>query len=197
MLGKDDKACETLLLPDERAACARDVSRWRTTLDDGQPALVTSVAPVKASLEVHGAEGRPDPKTTSFDLGADLSRGVVIVKDAGRWRATFGDGDDLALTPKAASPLSQAKLGFKLRYGPEASAKVDLDEATLSVPGAASINCATSPCKLTVKTTKLEWARGGAIAIEVEGTVGAGAQAFSIHADLATFVRDAVDPAAE
>ena len=194
-LGKDEKPCESLLIDEDRASCVRDAIRWRSSLADGAP-LVTSIAPVKATLEVHGAEGRPDPKQTTFDWTQELSRGVVIVKETPRWRAMFGDVDDLGLTPKATSPMSQAKLGFQLKFGPEPTAKVDLEGTSLSVPGASSMTCASSKCELVTKVRKVDATRGGAVSLEIDGTFGGGAQAFKVHADITTFVRDVMDPAA-
>ncbi len=194
-LGKDEKACDSLLIEEERASCVRDAVRWRSTLTDGAP-LVTALAPVRATLDVHGAEGRPDPKQTTADWTAELARGVVVVKESARWRAMFGDIDELSLTPKATNPMSPAKLGFQLRFGPEATAKVDLEGATLSVPGASSLTCASSKCELVTKVRKVNATRGGAISLEIDGTFGAGAQAFKIHADVTTFVRDVMDTTA-
>lgn len=194
-LGKDEKACDSLLIDEDRVACVRDAVRWRSTLAEGAP-LVVALAPVKATLEVHGAEGHPDPKQTSFDWTAELARGVVVVKETPRWRAMFGDIDELSLTPKATSPLSLAKLGFQLRFGAEATAKVDLEGASLSVPGASSMTCASSKCELVTKVRKVDATRGGAISLEIDGTFGGGAQAFKVHADVTTFVRDVMDTAA-
>jgi hypothetical protein len=195
-LTRDEKGCDAILITEERDACVRDVVRWRSTLADGAP-QVTVLPPVKGSLEVHGAEGHPDLKTTNFDLGFDLSRGVVVVEESRRWRLSMGEADDLSLTPKATNPMSTAKLGFRLLFGPEASAKSELEGATLSVPGASSVACSTSKCELTIKTKKLESTRGGAVSLEVDGMVGTGAQAFKVHADLSTFVRDVMDLTAE
>lgn len=192
MLGKDEKACDALLITEERTACVRDVVRWRSTLADGA-AQVTAVAPVKATMELHGAEGHADPKPTQFDLGLDLARGLVVVKEAKRWRTTVGELDDLSLSPKAAAPTSTAKLGFKLLFGPEPSAKTELEGAALSVPGAASIACSSGKCDLAVKVRAIDATRGGAVSLEVDGTVSGGTQAFKVHADLATFVRDVMD----
>ncbi len=191
MLGKDDKACDSLLIDAERASCVRDVVRWRSTLADGAP-QVTVVAPVKATLEVHGTEGHPDPKVTSYDVTADLARGVVVVIEKNRSRMTIGETDDLSLSPQATNPMSSAKFGFKLLFGPDPSAPVELEGATLSVPGASSLACASNKCVLAVKIVKVDATRGGAVHLEIDGSVSGGTQAFKVHADIETFVRDTI-----
>lgn len=191
IVGKDDKACDKLLITEEHQTCVRDSLRWRSAMSDGA-AVVASVAPVKATLEVHG-DGRPDPAATSFDMGADVARGVVIVKDQKQTRFAIGELEDVLL-PKAAAPTSRAKLALKVSFGADVT-KSEVKDAMLSVPGAVMISCASSPCEWTAKVTKIEPVRGGAVELSLEGKVGSAPQAFRAKADVKTFVRDVVSAA--
>ena len=64
-----------------------------------------------------------------------------------------------------------------------------MTNASLSVPGSLEGACTGADCKLTVKVTKLEPKRGGAVELVIDGTLGG----FRVHADVSTFVRDVVD----
>ncbi len=191
MVGRDAKKCDAVVLDEEKPDCTRDAARFASIIGDGE-AKVTSVPKGGGSLEIHGAEGRADPAETKVDLVLDVGAGLTLVKEAKGVRAAFGDWGDPSLSLHAAPPLSRARFGAVLGLADDGPAEVR--ELDLGVPGAAFIACPAVKCSVKVRVTKLDRTRGGAAELTIDGEVGVPPEAFKVHADIHTFVRDIVLP---
>lgn len=186
LVGRDAKKCDAIPLDELRSTCVRDATRFHGVLPGS--AAIGAVAAAKSTLVLHG-EGQPDPAQSTVDLDADVGSGVVVVLDGKRTHVSFGHVD-LSATPHAAQPLERTR--FALAFATSADKPMEIAEAGLNVPSALQATCVGERCTFTVKLTKLEPKRGGAVELSVDGALGA----YRIHADVATFVRDVVDRAA-
>ena len=177
LLGHDASKCDALVLPDQRAPCVRDARRFRGVL--GGAAEIRDLPAPKGTLTL--------PQST-VDLESDVGAGVVVVVDGKAKRLTFGKLEDSVV--RAVQPLEHAHIGVALTANDDKPAEVT--QASLSLPGTARSSCAGDTCStLTVKVTKLEPKRGGALDLVLDGTLGGN----HVHAEIATFVRDVVNRA--
>ena len=202
---RDAKRCTVLTLEEDRVRCARDSERMASSFEGGTP-LLTQPLEGKGTLEVHGEGGAPDPAENKIDLGFDVGSGVVLVTThledppkAGRppeghtvaeSRLRIGS-TDAALTVRATGPNTRTRFGVLLGVLGD---QIEVRELSLAVPGASSMSCPGVKCNVKVKSTgKLEPKRGAAVTLDLDGTVGTAPNAFRIHAQVTTFVRDVVD----
>ena len=189
---KDAKKCDAIPLDDLRALCTRDAARFRGVIVGS--AAISSVPQAKATLTIHG-EGTPDPAQASADLDSDVGSGVVVVLDGKKTRVSFGRLGEVSATPHAAQPLDRTRLALQFTTvdgsaagGTSRTQPIEINEATLTVPGAPAASCTAERCTLTVKIDKLEPKRGGVVTLTLDGSLGG----YKIHADVSTFVRDVV-----
>jgi hypothetical protein len=180
---KDAKKCDAIPLDELRAPCTRDAARFRGVVVGN--AAITSVPQAKGTLTLHG-EGKPDPAQPSADLEADVGSGVVVVLDGKKTRVSFGRLGEASATPHAVQPLDRTRLA--LQFTTSSDKPIEINEATLTVPGAPQASCAAERCALTVKVDKLEPKRGGAVTLTLDGSLGG----YKLHADVSTFTRDVV-----
>lgn len=172
----DTKKCEVIPLDDLRAPCTRDATRFRGVITGS--AAISSVPATKGTLVVN--DGKP------ADLESDVGSGVVVVLDGKKTRASFGRLGEVSATPRAAQPLDRTRLAIAFTTAPEKP--IEINEATLTVPGAPQASCTGDRCALTVKIDKLEAKRGGTVTLTIDGSLGGQ----KLHADVATFTRDVV-----
>lgn len=89
----------------------------------------------------------------------------------------------------AASPNAPKSFAFELVAPPELK-KAHLDRAQLDVPGHSLVDVGSSRAgTFTVRVTKLEKKRGGAVELTLEGPLDEGG---AVRAEASTFVRDIV-----
>ena len=191
LLLHDTKKCDAIPVDDQRIPCARDAARFRGVLVGN--ATIESVPASKGTLTIHG-EGRADPPQTSVDLDPDMGSGVVVVLEGKRTRVTFGNIGEATTLPRATQPLEHTR--FALSFITGGDKPLEIGTATLTVAGATQSSCTAERCSLTVKPTKIETKRGGAVELAIDGVMGSPPQAFRIHAEVTTFVRDVLDRAA-
>jgi hypothetical protein len=89
-------------------------------------------------------------------------------------------------------PSASPRLALAFVTTHDAPADARLEHLELEVPGGAGVVCPGGRCELRVTVTKLDRARGGAIAFGVDGTLGTAPHAYRLHAEAQTFVRDVV-----
>ena len=191
LLLHDTKKCDPIPLEDQRIPCARDAARFGGVLTGA--AAIGSVPASKGTLTIHG-EGRADPAQTTVDLDADVGSGVVVVLEGKRTRVTFGNVGDATVLPRAAQPLEHTRLALSFVTGGDKP--IEITTATLTVAGATQSSCSGERCTLTIKPTQIDPKRGGAATFTIDGVMGSAPQAFRIHVEVGTFVRDVVDHAA-
>lgn len=186
---RDAKRCAVLTLEEDRVRCTRDSERMASSFEGGTP-LLTQTLDGKGTLEIHGEGGAPDPAEGKIDLGFDVGSGVVLVTTHKESRLRIGS-TDAALTVRATGPNTRTRFGVLLGVLGD---QIEVRELSLAVPGASSMSCPGVKCNVKVKSTaKLEPKRGAAVTLDLEGTVGTAPNAFRIHAQVTTFVRDVVD----
>jgi hypothetical protein len=187
---RDPGKCKTFLLDEEKERCAREAQRLASTLEGGTP-LFGELAEGKGSLELHGANGTADPATTNVDLGLDVATGVVVVQERKGLRFRFGSSE-ANVTVRAVGPALSASFGATL--GVSITGDVDVREAHVSVPGAASLTCPSVKCELKAKLGgKLEPKRGAPVTLTIDGVIGTAPTSYKVHAEVKTFARDVVD----
>lgn len=189
LVERDPKRCAALTLDEDRVRCTRESERMASLLEGGTP-LLTQPLDGKGTLELHGEGGTPDPAEMKLDLGFDVGSGVVLVTTHKESRLRIGS-TDASLTVRATGPNTRTRFGVLLGVLGD---QIEVRELSLAVPGAASMSCPGVKCDVKVKSkTKVEAKRGAPVTLELDGTVGTAPNAFRLHAQIATFVRDVVD----
>jgi hypothetical protein len=186
---RDDKKCASL--PEgERAACRREVERFKNVLE---PAIAApALAAPAGKLTIEPIEGTPEPQSKNADVTIDVARGVVLV--GGVDRASFelgyarGPGGAAFLAPM---PAARTRFAAKVSVARDVTS-ARLDSFELDVPGAGTISVPGARSDLKLVVTKLERARGAEVAFSIEGAVGVAPRAYKIKLDATTFVRDVV-----
>lgn len=176
----------------DRRACARDVDRWRTTLEPLPPAGPALPA-AKGVIEVHGAEGTADPAQPRSDVTIDVERGVVLSREPGGTRIRVGQLAELGGVPHVASPTSSTKIAFEIVLPKDPPGEARVERFELDVPGSTvSTGAAGHSAGLKATVKKMERTRGGPIEIVIDGLAGSAPGAYKVHAELTTWVRDLV-----
>lgn len=220
MLAGDAKRCASAPRAG-RAACERDVDRWRTVLRD-EAAGKAATTPLTATgrFKFEAKNGSPLRGSGEGDLSFNLRQGVVLdvsvprggTGDSALQRLTFGSlGDNPSLYPSAEPgvrveiELSPPKNGSSSAPGSgrgasTAPAKPSTDTTAARVtrldaviPGAGIVRVPEVESDLSVQVKHLEPQRGGVVELEVDGSIGTGTRTYSVHLEVHTFVRDAVE----
>jgi hypothetical protein len=200
MAARREAPCDALV-PADRAACKREVTRWRSLLPaplEGLPKL----AEVRGKLVVRGDGTTPDPKTTELDLAPDLGRGAVVVVGLRDKLAVevglLGDSDTARI---AGAPNKRTRIGVRLVLEPPAlgsgntpdvAGLARLERLELEIPGELPIVVPTGTCDCKVTRARLDRARGGEVAFALEGTVTGAGHSYRLDLAATTFVRDVV-----
>jgi len=188
LVSRDVRPCAPLVEA-EKIACERDVARWRTTLL--APSGVRPLPPSRLHLEVHGADGSPDPASTAADLDDDVERGVVLAHDPFGVRVRVGALQELGTIPHTVGPTRRVRIAFELLFT-SAAATPKVDHFEIDVPGALTLVTPGVRASFTASAPKLERTRGGEARFVVDGVIGVSPRAYRVHADVTTFVRDLV-----
>jgi len=182
----DGAPCARLVGPD-RARCERDTKRWSGVVPaaTARPGAADSL---RGKATVSG-----DEDAGAETLVVDSSRGVVLVERIDGAHVVVGPALQGALGFIASSPAAPGSLSLELVI-PADSRKARVDRGELRSPRRSTITVDGSRASaLSVRVTRFERARGGAIEVTVSGPVGEG-----LHVDLTvtTFVRDVVKASA-
>lgn len=193
---RSETKCDPLA-PSERAACRREVARWRSLLPsplEGLPKLTEA----RGKLAVHGEAGTADPKVTELDLAPDLGRGAVIqVGLRERLRVELGSLGETDTARIAGAPNKRTRVGVELtleppRLGAGKDPTPVLDRFELEVPGELPVVVPPAKCECKVTRARLDRTRGGEVSIAIEGTVTGASRTYKIALEATTFVRDVV-----
>ena len=194
MTQKDAARCDALL-PNDMPSCRRELARWRTLLAAPLSGLAKLPAP-RGKLTVKGESGTPDPPTTEADLASEFARGGVVVTSRDRARVELGMIGESETSRIAPSPNRRARLGIAVLLEPGATPKDPprpvLERIELEIPGEATLVTPSARCDCRITTARVDRARGGELALALQGTLAAGNRTYKIDVDLATFVRDVV-----
>jgi hypothetical protein len=194
---QSDAKCDPLLAAD-KAACKRELTRWRSVLSPPLAGLPEIPKPT-GKLVAHGADGTPDPATPETDLGPELARGAVVVTNRDRARVEIGSLslDNVRI---AGSPNRPTRVGAAIVIDPDPlhakEPKPTLDRFELEVPGEPPLSCTTAKCTLEVGGSRIDKSRGGAVTVKIAGTLASGGRSYKIDLDAKTFVRDVVSDVA-
>ncbi len=208
LTSRDDAKC-AVLYGDRRAACAREVSRWRSLL------LATLRSPLKplpkltatrGTLTVKSADGEMKetgdagtlaPVVLHADVASEVAQGAVVVTSRDRARVELGMRGESTLSRVAHSPSGSTRLGIALVMEPNAIAKEPpkpvLERLELAIPGESTVVYPPATCDCRLTHVHVDRARGGEVSLLLEGTLSQGNRSYSIQLNLATFVRDVVE----
>jgi hypothetical protein len=190
----DEKKCEGAGGEPERKGCRRDVARWKSLLAEASPSGTPAKLPkAGGTLTLRGAEGSPDPGQPPSDLAMEVERGVVLVRELGGARIRVGSLQELGSIPHAANPVARPRIGFELYAPKDAPTEARIEHLELEVPGAITIVMPAMRTTLHAQVTTMQKVRGGEMRIVIEGTAGSAPHAFTVHAEVSTFVRDLVN----
>lgn len=197
MTARSEAPCEALV-PSERPACKREVTRWRALLPsplEGLPKLPEA----RGKLLVHGDGGTTDPTTPEMDLAPDLARGAVVVTGLREKRqielGILGDSDTLRI---AGAPNKRTRFGVAISLEPPRPGSGSkeptptLERLELEIPGEVPIVVPSGKCECKITRARVDATRGGEVSIAVEGTLTGGARAYRIDVAATTWVRDVV-----
>jgi hypothetical protein len=192
----DAAPCARLPVRGEQARCARDEKRWASAIPAAGAGNGAASGAGGAASGAGGAASIPSGTATvdGRAVPLDVSRGVVLLERI--------DGVHLAVGPMghagsgfvAPSPLAQGSIALELVV-PADPKKAAVERLELSLPQRPALTVEsprTAP--LSVRVTRVERARGGAVELSVAGAMPDGAQ---LEAAVSTFVRDVVKASAQ
>ena len=190
-------ACEALASGDgsrcarasatERAACTRDLERYRSLLageHDAHDAHDTT-AP-RAHLEIHGSGATPSP--SDYDLSSSVVGGAVVAAEA-VGGASIELARDLESVLGLPTRIERAHLAASVAF--EAGVP-KLTKLSLVVPRVGEFTCPSPHCALTVTMPKADPKRGAPLTATIEGTVETPTGSYQTKVQIDTFVRDVV-----
>jgi hypothetical protein len=203
----DGSRCARLPSRPEQSACDRAVQRWRSAIplsdDSTRP---EDVPRTTGRLHIEGA-GASAPLDVDLGGDPDIRRGIVVTQQRDGTRFVVGPLTDQGLDFVAPSPHVRASLalqGFRSSAAAGASAagasatsaknpgEIRIERAELVVPGRAPMATPTAHSTLTARFSTFDPTRGSPIVFTVDGTLADAADAWRVHAEIATFVRDVV-----
>lgn len=196
MASRDEQKCDALL-PNDKASCRREHTRWKNLLSAPLDGLAKLPA-VRAKLTLKGDGPTPDPAQPETDLAPDFARGVVVVTLRERARVEIGSLGESEAVRVAPSPNKRPRAGLSVLLEPPAlgskeAPKPVLQKLEIDVPGEASlVYPGGAKCECKVTTARIDKTRGGDVAIVVDGIISLGTRAYKVNIDLSTFVRDVV-----
>ncbi len=195
MSARSDGKCAALV-PADRAACVREVTRWKSLLPASLEGLPKLPEP-RGKLLVKGESGTADPKATEIDLAPDVGRGaVVVVGLREKLRVELGALGDSDSARIAGAPNKRTRVGLVVTLDPPKPTTKEsvpvLERFELEIPGELPIIVPPGKCDCRVTRARIDRGRGGEIGISVEGTVTGAGRSYRVSLDATTFVRDVV-----
>jgi hypothetical protein len=183
----DPAPCAKLPVRADQARCRRDVDRWRNATP-APDAHLAALAAADGKLHVDGVDAGA-PLDTS--LAAILARGVVLLEQRDGVRFELGSPSLAGTSFIAASPHTQATLSAQI-FAASDGKRVSLDRVELSVPNHSPLSTPLARSTIEAKIDKLDHARGGALAVTLDGDLSDSTGTLHVHLEAATFVRDVV-----
>lgn len=203
-LGSERTACEALIAGDPRTcgpdtACARRVARYGA-LSGKAPkttARPDAAAVGRVHVELHGAQGTPDPGVTSADFVDLAAAGVVVHKTDGGIRVSVGSKKSALWgnwDAPGATPHLSLEFTLPARDLHDASAIVGVEHASFDLlwPKVATFSNATAP-SLKVEVVEIATEVGGPVKFQATALIGSAPRAYEAKFDVTSFVRDVVD----
>lgn len=184
MVNRDPAKCGTLL-PNQKAACEREITRWKSLLSPALEGLDKLPTP-HAKLKVLGASDAGPG--TDVDLTSDVTNGVVVVTARERSRIEVGSLVESELAHLAAAPTRAARMSLALIN----DVKPSLQKVELILPNEAPYVSPPAPCDCKVSKVKMAPTRGSEVSFSVEGKLTSGSRVQVFTLDVTTFVRDVV-----
>ncbi len=195
LAARSEAKCEALTGVD-RAACVREVTRWRALLPtplDGLPKLPEA----KGKLVLAGEAGTADPKVTEVDLAPDVGRGAVMTAGLrDRLRVELGVLGESESARIAGALNKRTRVGLVVTLDAPRGATKEvtptLDRFELEVPGELPLVSPPGKCECRVTRAHLDKTRGGEVSVAVEGTLAGAGRTYKVSFAATTFVRDVV-----
>ncbi|MFO0678955.1 MAG: hypothetical protein U0169_20675 [Polyangiaceae bacterium] len=205
----DARRCDANAYPPERAACARDLRRFRSlvvgTKSGGTKPLDTPTATIRVE-PVRDFDASPkDPVT--LNAASVASKGVAVIVTGDVAKIEFGEAVETGTVTLAPSPSSPPRAAFVVESrSPRGDGKGDAKSTTkvdsvakverleIAIPGDAVLVCPSAKCTFT--TTKVEGSlreRGSPVKVSILGDVGPKPKDRHVEVEVSTFVRDVVD----
>lgn len=183
MVTRDPARCASLL-PNQKASCEREVTRWKSLLSPPLEGLDKLAVP-SAKLRLNGGDAGAG---VDVDLTTDVSNGVVVVTARERARLEVGSLVESELAHLAAAPTRAARMSLALLN----DLKPALQKVELILPNEAPYVSPPAQCDCKVTNVKLPTTRGGEVTFSVEGKLTSGTRVQPFSLDVKTFVRDVV-----
>lgn len=187
----DAAPCGKLGARGDQARCARDAKRWTAAIPASTAGSGAAPAASGGTAAAGGAALAASATATAGDVAVplDVARGVVLVERIDGAHVVVGPMGRAGAGFPLASPLSQASLAVELVV-PVDVKRAGVERLELALPQQPPI-AVESPrtASLTVRVTRFERARGGAVELAVEGRPEGGPP---LKMTAVTFVRDVV-----
>ncbi len=195
LAARSEQKCEALTSVD-RAACVREVTRWRALLPSPLEGLPKLPEP-KGKLVIKGEAGTADPKVTEVDLAPDVGRGAVVtVGLRDRLRVELGVLGESESARIAGALNKRTRVGLVVTLdaprGATKEATPTLDRFELEVPGELPLVSPPGKCECKVTRARLDKTRGGEVSVAVEGTLTGAGKTYKVSFAATTFARDVV-----
>jgi hypothetical protein len=211
ILTHDGTRCASLPSRSDQSVCDRAVQRWRSAIPVGDPPTRPEDMPRgRGRLHIEGA-GASAPLEVDLGPEPDIRRGIVVSQQRDGTRFVVGPLTEQGLDFVAPSPHVRASLavlafqssatGAPATGAPAIAAsgsaaknsgEIRIERAELVVPGRAPMATPTAHSTLTVRFSKFDPTRGSPMVFTIDGTLADAADAWRVHAEIATFVRDVV-----
>ena len=189
MVNRDSAKCNTLL-PNQKASCEREVTRWRSLLSPTLEGLEKLPTP-SAKLKIFGASDAGPG--TDVDLTSDVTSGVVVVTARERSRIEVGSLVESELAHLAAAPTRSARMSLAFINSSSVNdVKPTLQKVELILPNEAPYVSPPAPCDCKVTNVKVTPTRGSTVTFSVQGKLTSGSRIQVFALDVTTFVRDVV-----
>jgi hypothetical protein len=185
---RDAAACAKLPVRADQLRCRRDSERWRTAAPGADAGDLPAAAEAEGTLRIEGGDAAAPVEA---NLAPDLARGIVLLDQRDGARFDVGAVEGTGPSFVASSPHTQATLGVELFASADGKV-VTVERADLRMPGRAAVGTPLARSTLVAKIDKLDHARGGAVALSLDGDLGDSSGTWHIHATVKTFVRDVV-----
>lgn len=183
-------------LPARRAACLRELSRFRSVLGPPLAGLVDLPA-ASARWSIRGDKGTADPPSPQVDAPADVEHGVVLV--TARTRATVrvglvdGSGPLHSITGAVRAPRVAVTLLADGIGGRSEDLKLRVERLVVEVPGEVPMVRDAGAPGCDARVEAFGQVRGAPMRVRISCAVASGTKAYRVEGELTTFVRDRVD----
>lgn len=187
MVNRDPARC-SVLGPAPKAACERELARWKLLLSPPLEGLDKLPVPKETLTLGERDAGVSDAGAADVDLGSDIASGVVLVTAGERSRLEIGSLVESELAHLAAAPTRRPRIGFTLLGAP----KPAIQKLEIIVPNEAPYVSPPAQCDCKIANVKIGTQRGSEVSFTIEGKVNAALRTQPFAVNVTTFVRDVV-----